>query len=68
MKKNLYVGVDYIGDEDIRLNSDTKQKSKWEIIKERIKEFFERISPLRADINYIKARYDKSITNFFVFF
>ncbi|CDW77146.1 UNKNOWN [Stylonychia lemnae] len=68
MKKNLYVGVDYIGDEDIRLNSDVKHKSKWEIIKEKMSRFIERISPLRADIHYIEARYDKSITNFFVFF
>lgn len=68
MKKNLYVGVDYIGDEDIRLNSDVKHKTKFSILKEKITRHLERVSPLRSDLKYIEARYDKSIANFFVFF
>lgn len=68
MKNNLFVGVDYIGDEDIRLNNDVKHKTKWDVWSDRIIRFFEKMGPLRSDIRHIEARYDKSITNFFVFF
>ena len=47
MKKNLYVGVDYIGDEVIGINNDVKHKSRWERFKERMWLILERISPLR---------------------
>eukprot|EP00347_Sterkiella_histriomuscorum_P015551 403356606 len=68
MKKNLYVGVDYIGDEDIRLNADVKHKSNWDRFQEKLWMLIEKFGPLRGDIRYIEARYDKQILNFFVFF
>lgn len=68
MKKNLFVGVDFIGDEEIRVNADVKKISKWATLKKKIGKFLNKLMFLNKDILYIEARYDKSITNFFVFF
>jgi hypothetical protein len=67
MKKNLFVGVDFIGDEEIRVNNDIKQRSRWDAFLEKFGSFLGKISLLGKDIKFIEARYDKAITNFFIF-
>src|SRR4051812_33345176 len=68
MKKNLFVGVDFIGDEELRVNSNDKRKSRCDTFLSTLSDFFDRITPLRNEVNHIEARYDRSISNFFVFF
>lgn len=68
MKKNLYVGVDYIGDEEIRVGEDSRGMSKWEAFTIKISKCLNSLTLLNRDLIYIEARYDKTITNFFVFF
>lgn len=36
MKRNLFIGVDFIGDEEIRIKSDAKIRSRWEAFKIRM--------------------------------
>jgi len=68
LKKNLFVGVDYIGEEEIRVKANVQKKTKWQKFKEKASKALEYITLLNRDVAYIEARYDKTITTFFLFF
>lgn len=68
MKKNFFVGVEFLGDEEIRISAKVKVRNKCQIYYDQILAFINKMTPLRKHISYVEARYDKSITTFFIFF
>lgn len=53
MKKNLFVGVDFIGDEEIRVNTDQKKVSKWDAFTNRVAGVLNAMMLLNKDIIHI---------------
>lgn len=50
LKRNLFVGVDFIGDEEIRVNHELKARSKMQLILQKINQLIEYLTPLRVDV------------------
>lgn len=60
--------MDFIGDEEIRVNNnDFKAKTRCELFSEWVSKTMSKFSLLASNVKHIEARYDKSITNFFIF-
>jgi len=67
MRRQLFVGIDFLGGGQLKVSQSNTTRC-WTLIKNKIFNFFDTITPHKDDMKYISAKYDRAIQAFFQFY
>ena len=65
LQKKMAAGVDFLGDNDVKISAEKGEVSIFDKIGAKISEIIDDLKPFKKDVREIKANYDRSIGIFF---